>query len=413
MTYDVFNLTPQAEKPKRRPVPWHWLANVALLVVVVYLVAHGCVPTVKGANVRDYGAGGDDAASIQAAIDAVGGKETIEIPAGEYHLARGLRYKTTGVAQGLRLIGAGQVATRLVLDGPGPLLTLDGSSDDWKWQKGTTIENLSLIGGPDSDGHGLHIRANWFLTLRNLTVTDFKGDGIHILNKSEVARSSGDYDSSCYLTVENVELFRNNYGGRIFLDNNPGGCAGILFRHCQIVANRAGGLRLPGFEITVDACGFHANVGEGGLIFPAGESLMATHPTVGTKQKLIVRNCEFDTNAPQHIRIDAIIGLEVSNNRFIVQPLGKLPQAKFSILLGQTPGPGEYVGAVQAALITRNIIRNAPVDTPHDFCVIGSNATGVKVSQTSTIGWTERRLGSREKNQLVVDKGTKTVVEQP
>jgi PKD repeat protein len=120
-------------------------------------------------DIRSYGAvaddGIDDAAAIRAALAAAAIGDTVAIPAGRFVIGG-----TIAVKGGIRLIGAGQAASRLAWTGSsGDILTIAGDQVE---MSGITIDGAGRTAACGIFAYGSHGHA-----LHHLTIQAIAGDG--------------------------------------------------------------------------------------------------------------------------------------------------------------------------------------------------------------------------------------------
>jgi parallel beta-helix repeat protein len=158
---------------------WPWLAGCA------FAIATPTIARASGASVRSHGARGDgttdDTDAFQQAIDAAGqgGGGIVTVPAGRYLLdpLRSVRLRS-GVH--LQMDAAATLLAKPNAEDRSVLLLVQDASD-------VTITGGRLLGERDRHlgttgewGHGIQLRGAQRVTLRDIHVSNFWGDGLSV-----------------------------------------------------------------------------------------------------------------------------------------------------------------------------------------------------------------------------------------
>ena len=159
-------------------------------------------------NIRDYGAVGDgatdDSAAIQSALDAASAAHaTVVVPPGTYRVL-----STLNVGSDTTIVGTGTIDAVI----PG-----DENPVFWIHADDVCIEGISVVGNKAEYAevtefkHGFSICSSNRVTLRDVTTTDNKGDGV-LISAGEVI-GSGEGDPSTAVVLENVVSEYNHRQG--------------------------------------------------------------------------------------------------------------------------------------------------------------------------------------------------------
>lgn len=353
-------------------VPVGWALSSASSSSQVLAVVKTDPVNVLWDTVTAYGARGDgvtdDTAAIQAAITASGGG-VVYMPAGRYVVTSTLTWHNTvdSNGPGLQLIGAGMdltvIENRVV---GGPALDLDGSAGAFlRFQRGAKIQDLSIIAASPAPvgGYGLRIRANWYMSVKNVVVYGHASHGIRIVN------SNLDSDSSGFIEFRNVEMMYNGgYGlsaeGDAVLGSAIFNCE---FFGCYVIGNVLGGL----VGALVDP-----RIVDGSIAYNGGPGVWITKQTPGTKP--IIEHIEFDTNVTAHVQIDLCYSARVSYNNFKATGAGAAFAPSASVILSNAMGTAAFCATLEG-----NVVRlNNPTAQPHTAFVVGVNAYQTRIKDT-------------------------------
>jgi hypothetical protein len=218
-------------------------------------------------SVKDFGAVGDgvadDAAAIQAAVDASAGRP-VYLPTGTYRINSTINYVTTSSSvftPGLKLFGDGSDKT--IIDtrvSNGPAINVDTSAST-KFQLYASIEGLSIeTNGTPSVASGIVLRKAYMVTIQDVWVYGLSGDGI------QITMNAGDADGSNMVELNQCRI-ENCAGWGIDCDVT-GPYNEISFIHMKhvfvqgcgtasmTVPPPSGGMRWKGQIVTMDSCAF-------------------------------------------------------------------------------------------------------------------------------------------------------------
>ena len=159
-------------------------------------------------NVRALGAVGDgvtdDSDAIQAALDAASAvKGTVLIPHGTYRVE-----STLTVGSDTRIIGTGTIDALI----PG-----DQNPVFWVHADDVHIEGITIVGNKaeyvaaTEFKHGITIASANRVTVRDVTTTDNKGDGVYVAAGTSIGSGSG--DPCTQVVLENVTATANHRQG--------------------------------------------------------------------------------------------------------------------------------------------------------------------------------------------------------
>ena len=172
-------------------------------------VVVGPAPTGDGVvSVLSFGAKGDgttdDAAAIQAALDAAAAiRGTLVIPPGTYRVR-----STLSVGSNTTLRGTGTLDA-VIPGAQAPVLWVN--ADDVHIEGITIVGNIAAFAGTTEWKHGISICSANRVTVRDVTTTDNKGDGVYVGSGTEIGSPTG--DPSTAITLENVTSVGNHRQG--------------------------------------------------------------------------------------------------------------------------------------------------------------------------------------------------------
>jgi hypothetical protein len=334
-------------------------------------------------NAHDHGVfPGECHAAFSKLLDIAGQSgRAIYLPGGVYTCERPLVYRTQGHKPGLRLCGDG-MATVLKAD-----LSLDGSGIDSEFQSGGCLEDLKIVGS-------LTVRSNWHLEISKVTITGSSGDGILIVNHAAKLGDPNDFDSTCFLELNHVDVTHcAGWGLRTSVANGGGAIGPTQLRNCLIVGCQKGGVSYQGFALTVEdtsvaGCGF-------GVLF--GFESDGAH-SGSIRPQFAIRRCEIDSNAECQISVETGMGVVVEENRISAQvyPGGPLP-SKTLVRMGKKEGL-----LVAGAKVARNIFRLTTDDPALTAVKIDKVCRNVVCENNIFPGWNKAKRYDDSGNGTII-----------
>jgi hypothetical protein len=125
----------------------------------------------------------------------------------------------------------------------------------------------------------------------------------------------------------------------------------VAIRQSLFTRNAGGGISFHGLQMFLSQTAIAQNQGVGGLYIP--------YNNVGARNITIFDN-QFDSNTPQHIRVDAGLGVMITGNEFVHQT--STPPGSYAPTTGILLGDG--VNALTGVTLTNNIVRSSPTNPP-------------------------------------------------
>ena len=221
-------------------------------------------------NVRAFGAVGDgttdDSAAIQAALDAASAaKATVVVPPGTYRVL-----STLTVGSDTTIVGTGTIDA-LIPGDQNPVLWVH--ADDVHIEGITVVGNKSEYVAATDYKHGISISSANRVTVRDVTTTYNKGDGVYVGAGETIG--DGDGDPSTLILLENVTSEYNHRQGLSVISAIGLRVVGGSYSHTSGTAPEAGidieadisGHRLEAIEV-VDVLA-HDNAGAGVMVVSA------------------------------------------------------------------------------------------------------------------------------------------------
>ncbi|MBA2480270.1 MAG: right-handed parallel beta-helix repeat-containing protein [Planctomycetes bacterium] len=186
--------------PIRRPT------RLALLCLSLAFAAQASAATI---DIRSHGAvpddATDDAAAIRRAIAAATAGDAVTIPAGRFLVSGAI-----GIPAGIRFLGAGQAASRLVwTGGGGDFLTIQGNAVE--------IAALTLDGAGRAVNTGIFAYSSRGHSIHHVTIQDIAGDGglgIRFTGDAPSAANGVTDSTIADCTIRNIAL-ASEWGGGI------------------------------------------------------------------------------------------------------------------------------------------------------------------------------------------------------
>jgi hypothetical protein len=204
---------------------------------------------------------------------------------------------------------------------------------------GGGIEGMSLVGSPrgPADQHALNVLGWLHGKLEAVHVTGFRGSGLIVTGDRRL-------DPNPDWTVSNLTIsgcWFERLGKWGFLDENPVGANAFSFENVVFVLCGEGGAwvrsqahRFVGCSFS--ACGF---IDERTPGLGRGSGLQVGD-RARTTNRLLVSNCEFDTNLTAQIALDNVHSFTIERSRFVHHDrygLGRLTPASSIVVAGAGP----------------------------------------------------------------------------
>lgn len=222
----------------------------------------------KEINVLNYGAlpfdnpnyGPQNRAAIQKAVDDAYSKQIniVYIPQGTYWLSEGIH-----VPRGITIRGASRNSTKIKCNGANvgwiafDLYSTD-IPDSWGCNGNNTFQDISIIGGYNTQGSGVAIRVRNGnkITVKDVFIQGFPGVGIHFKNTG-------------YTLVDNVVIRDVGQDGIWLESDNPNSaCTTTNIKNSYFAGCYRSGVHINnGMLITIDNCQFEGN-GQGNQGMP-------------------------------------------------------------------------------------------------------------------------------------------------
>ena len=253
-------------------------------------------------SVKDFGATGDgttdDAAAIQAAIDANPGK-AILIPSGTYLINTTISVDVSGAdAACIRLVGDGSTQTIINNQTGGAAFDID-SGTGAVFAYDAAFENLQITSvGSQAGTIGIQLDGCRFARIKNVRITDMALHGIYGYS------TVGDFTDTAQILIEQSEI--TGCGGYGIYAQSDTTAIQYNWNLNQV---RVGNCTLGGvlWESMVNA-----RIENCGIFYNDGFGLKITQPAGGNSSKLItIANTEFDTNDGVQIDLDVAEGVKL------------------------------------------------------------------------------------------------------
>ena len=167
-----------------------------------------------GASVRDFGARGDgvtdDTAALQSALDAVSAVHgTLIVPHGIYRTTATLFPRSDTTISGPGVIDGHVLDTDDHNAGQDPVIYI--LADDVHIEGITIVGNKAEYAAATEFKHGISIASSNRVTIRDVTTTDNKGDGVCVMAGSGIG--SGNGDPCTQIVLDNVTAEYNHRQG--------------------------------------------------------------------------------------------------------------------------------------------------------------------------------------------------------
>ena len=319
-------------------------------------------------SVKDFGAVGDgvtdDAAAIQAAIDANPGK-AILIPSGTYLINTTISVDVSGAdAACIRLVGDGSTQTIINNQTGGAAFDID-SGTGAVFAYDAAFENLQITSvGSQAGTIGIQLDGCRFARIKNVSITDMALHGIYGYS------TAGDFTDTTQILIEQSEI--TGCGGYGIYAQSDTTAIQYNWNLNQV---RVGNCTLGGvlWESMVNA-----RIESCGIFYNDGFGLKITQPAGGNSSKLItIANTEFDTNDGVQIDLDVASGVKL-DQVYLVANTG----------LSQTFTKGIVVGASSFNVTTNQMQpRLDPTLTGINVLEVEAGATDVVARDTNYSGY--------------------------
>ena len=319
-------------------------------------------------SVKDFGATGDgttdDAAAIQAAIDANPGK-AILIPSGTYLINTTISVDVSGAdAACIRLVGDGSTQTIINNQTGGAAFDID-SGTGAVFAYDAAFENLQITSvGSQAGTIGIQLDGCRFARIKNVRITDMALHGIYGYS------TVGDFTDTAQILIEQSEI--TGCGGYGIYAQSDTTAIQYNWNLNQV---RVGNCTLGGvlWESMVNA-----RIENCGIFYNDGFGLKITQPAGGNSSKLItIANTEFDTNDGVQIDLDVAEGVKL-DQVYLVANTG----------LSQTFTKGIVVGASCSNITTNQMQpRLDPTLTGINVLEVEAGATDVVARDTNYNGY--------------------------
>ncbi len=327
-------------------------------------------------TVKDFGAVGngvaDDTAAIQAAITVSAGRP-LHVPAGSYRITSTLTYNTNvSRTAGLKIFGDGMAETIFVNEVvSGPCIKADANGSSSFFQLGGFLRDFSIAStGLFAASIGVTIKACWFMEINRIRITGHTSHGFYI------PTSLGDGDACAHLQIHDNEFTGNGgYGLVVDVTGSGFGVSTSIIENNLVQANAAGGIKLTGLLVRILNNSIAQNRGEGGLYVFQG-------PT--GSRFIDVEGNEFDSNSPQHYRLENCLGGNVGGNKLTFQDDGSGYgyRPTLGLVLGST-------AAIRSIRVSGSVVNSNPTNPSSATTLfqVGSFATDTFIEKTCYVAF--------------------------
>ena len=319
-------------------------------------------------SVKDFGAVGDgttnDAAAIQAAIDANPGKQIL-IPSGTYLINTTISVDVSGAdAACVRLVGDGSTQTIINNQTGGAAFDID-SGTGAVFAYDVAFENLQITSvGSQAGTIGIELNGCRFARIKNVRIANMASHGIH--GNSTV----GDLTDTAQILVEQTEI--ESCGGYGIYAQSATSAIQYNWNLNQV---RVASCTLGGvlYESMVNA-----RIENCGIFYNSVFGLKITRPVGGNYSKIItIANTEFDTNDGVQIDLDVATSIRLEQV-YLIANTG----------LSQTFTKGIVVGAACFNITTSHMHpRIDPSITGITVLEVEAGATDVVARDTNYSGY--------------------------
>lgn len=227
----------------------------------------------------------------------------VRIPAGEYRISRTLAFRpkvARVVSSGIRIVGDGPLASRLVLEGKGWIMDIGADPEDATRPAFVKFVTLEGVGFRAPQGGGLRLNRCLEVRLTDVAFRQCQTAGLLL------ASDKGDADAPNSVLLANCE-FEGCPGWGMDAKSAPGrneiGALTLIncrFSQCgqksELTPPPSGGLRWKGQVMTV-INGLFAQNQNGGLVIP-GEAGLAANASL--------LNCTFENNTGRAVYISGV-----------------------------------------------------------------------------------------------------------